>query len=201
MIHIILDQSFTDKKFNDFAFKQKWELLGVFEADPDKGQAAQIVCSDPATKCRCYYVEDYLIDLRYLILEGKKEKELAENIFKAKGIKLIIPEKIFSMVNKAKTRKDLVLGLRMLAVISPEQYEENFFNLFMIGLEHKDPFVRHASLKIVTYPSWKEFNMVVKEMSKNDPDPVVKETAQGFLKAYEQIHRKKKKKAAGKSKK
>jgi hypothetical protein len=201
MIHIILDQSFTDKKFNDFVFKQKWELLGVFEADPDKGQAGQIVCSDPLTKCRCYYVEDYLIDLRYLILEGKKEKDLEEAIFKMKGIKLLAQEKIFTLVSKAKNRKDLVLGLRMLAVISPKSFEENFFNHFLLGLQHKDPFVRHASLKIVTYPSWKEFNPIAKAMSENDPDPVVRETAEGFLKAYEQIHGKKKKKAAGKSKK
>lgn len=192
MIHIIPDQAFTGRKYSEFALKQKWQLLGSFDPDPDQGQASQIICLDPETKARCYYVEDYLIDLRYLIVEGKKEKQLAEKIYTARGIKLILPEKIFQMVEKARSRKSLVLGLRMLAVISPEKYEENFFHHFLIGLEHKDPFVRHASLKIVTYPSWKEFNAVAKKMSQEDPDPVVRETATGYLKAYKQIHGKKK---------
>src|SRR5690606_3667565 len=102
---------------------------------------------------------------------------------------------------KAKSRKSLVLGLRMLAVISPEKYEENFFRHFLMGLENTDPFVRHASLKIVTYPSWKEFNIVAKKMSLEDQDPAVRETAVGYLKAYNQINGKKKKAAKKKVKK
>ena len=201
MIHILLDQSYNGKKFSAFAAKQKWMLLAVFDADPDNGQAAQIVCEDPATKTRCYYVEDFLIDLRYLIVDGKQQAAIADAIYASKQIKVIAPEVIYSMVKKARSRQALVLGLRMLAVISPETYDEPTFELFQKGLEHKDPRVRHASLQIVTYPNWKQFFELAKLMHKEDPDPGVREKAKGFITAYKSILETKKKKVAAKKKK
>lgn len=192
MVYIMLDQKFDSKKFSGFCYENGLTLLGSFEADPDKGQAAQVIYEDMITKVKCYYVEDYLIDLRYLILEGKKEKELFEKLNQAKSLRTISQDKIANTAKKHKNKQELVLALRMLAVISPVKYDEDFFDLFNIGLAHQDPAVRHASLQIVTYPSWEEFYIQAKEMAKADPSEEVRLTAGNFVREYERLHKKSK---------
>jgi len=203
MIHIILNQDTSRAKFLAYAESEGWEVLAEFDADPEHGQAGQIICNDPEIKVKCYYVEDYLIDLRYLIIEGKPEKELllASKIYKTKNIDLVSASEIFHMIEDSKNEGELVLGLRMLAVISPTSFDQKFYKLFAKGLQHEDPYIRHAAIQIVTYPAWPEFKRDVANMKENDPSEMVRERAEGFLKAYTQLFEKKKKKTAAKKKK
>lgn len=194
MIHIILNQDTTRAQFIAYAEAEGWEVLAEFDADPEQGQAGQIICNDPVIKVKCYYVEDYLIDLKYIIIEGKPEKELllASKIYKSKNIQLVTAPEIFHMIEDSKHAGELVLGLRMLAVISPTSFDQKFYKLFTKGLQHEDPYIRHAAIQIVTYPAWPEFKVDVAKMKENDPSEMVRERAEGFLKAYVQLFENKK---------
>lgn len=203
MKYVMLDQKFDRKKFAGFFTKRAYTMLAEIAEDRDQGVCDQVIVQDPESKVKIYYMEDYLIDLRYLVLEGKNADKLSEELHQAKDLKALGFAGIEKMVKNPKSKKDLVLGLRMLAVLSPKVYDEKFFKLFRAGLDHKDPQVRFATIQIVTYPKWDPIREYVNRMAQKDPHPEVRGISDAFVKQFDRLTKRKttpgKKAAAKKS--
>jgi hypothetical protein len=187
MQRIVLDPGMPEDTFHRYSYLKDWLLTAAIDQDPEADQPARVVSRDPKTSTVITYVDDQRIGLRYVLIDGKAEERIADDLYRSSEIKTISRDRIRQMLTKPKDREELILGLRHLAVVAPSSFEQESFDFFSRALNHRDPEVRHAAVQLISYPGWPEFKPKVQEMMLKDRHPDVREVAASLLRGYDQV--------------
>ena len=187
MRRIVLAPEMSRDAFAGYCYAQDWHLEAIMDEDRGIGRPSQDVCRDDRTGTRIAFVDDYLVDVRYLYVDGPGEAQLEAQLYKAKEVATIPPAAIFKMLRRGAPRGERLLGIRYLAVTAPASPDQRWAKAFRALLADRDPDVRDAALQCASYPAWPELRRTAEKMTKHDPHPGVRETAAALVRSFKKV--------------
>lgn len=130
-----------------------WRL--VHDIAPATGRPRQLVWSTPSGDASITYVDDNLLNLRYLQFRGK-EREVAKQI--QDGLEVVEQTDLQRIADPGldpPTAVQLVNAAALMA--SDRPFDPGTFALFSQALRHPANAVRRAAIFAITYLPWRQF--------------------------------------------
>lgn len=160
------------------AWNKSWYLHDFILPKTEEEVYEQIwLTEDESTSI--HYIEDPLIDIRYLFIHGSKQVEVINAI--SSYLDLFQRGEIFEMIHKAASTEEYIQAIYHLGVTANHDYDKEIFELFKAVFAHSEPKVRNAAILATSYVGWKEFEEPLKNLSDSDPEKEVQEFAKFTL--------------------
>jgi hypothetical protein len=130
-----------------------------------------------------HYIEDHLINLRYLVAQGDDVEQIIKQIHSS--LDIYNNAEIRQLVEKASTRDEHICAIYQVGIAASQDYDSEFFELLKIGLSNPDAEVRKAAILAVGYVGWSEFREILQHLKTDDPHLMVRERASIMLEGYD----------------
>ena len=117
------------------------------------------------------YVDDRLLQLQYLIVEGPIHALMAIHESVSPRSPFYSRDLIRELMDPARPDSDPILGLYVAALIAPQEADPEILSWFADAMRHSDLAVRRAAYFATTYPGWPEFEPLLLKASEEDPTP------------------------------
>ena len=166
-----------------FSLDQNWLLWARTKENRANIVPYSLTWLTSGKETKIIYVEDYIVDFPYLIVDGQEIESISKLI--KSHFDIYSQAEIVQQAQTARTEKEQVEAIFRLALIAPNKFDSKFFELFQIGFNHPSPEVRAKTLKACAYTEWKEFIPCVEKIRNQDSDEIVRNEAEIIFKAYE----------------
>lgn len=158
----------------------------VYRSESQEDRAAlipyELIYSDSERQTWFHYIDDFISELRYVVVEGRDVEEGAEHV--AENLPVHSDADLLAWVTAAENPKELAAAVRHLAIIAPKKCDPQVLSGFLRGLRHADPAVRVISIHACGYPAWPELKPAIRQIKDSDPDRRVRDTARRMLDVY-----------------
>jgi hypothetical protein len=123
------------------------------------------------------YVDDKLVTVQYLIVEGTDEEVAAVRESVNQRAPFYTRDSVRALLDPAADSYDPILGLYVAALIAPPEAEPEVLTWISDAMRHSNPMLRRAAYFATSYPGWREFEPLLVKASQEDPDPEAREMA------------------------
>jgi len=127
-----------------------------------------------------WYIDDYLIDVPYLLIHGEDRERAIPDVREAVpsyGMDRAILEAL-----AARTSNEKSDAIRRIAVLGGKQAPDfAALQLFDAAFIDPDPEIRKLAVRASTYPQWQEFEPRLEIVARGDQDQSVRELANRAL--------------------
>jgi hypothetical protein len=149
----------------------------LFE-DRDNHHPQSFVFDVEARDTRVYWVDDYIVDMPYVVVEGTNAEEIAEEL----RVDLGVPghDDVFERWDTADDEEAAVFAMFYLGISAPPSSSPQHLARFDAGLRSDSRFVRLATLTAMGYRAWAELSPLA-ERACDDLDHEVAEVAQRLV--------------------
>jgi hypothetical protein len=161
----------------ELAWERGWKYHDMVGADED--QAFEKVWLTPDGRTGIHWLEDPVLDLNYVVIEGDGQDAIAREIEEA--VPTYSREELRRMVERAEDWDDLMDALQHAAAAAPPEFDLETFGWFERAFAHEHPTVRKMAVISTAYPAWPEFRALLAEAADSDPDEEVREVAVRML--------------------
>ena len=180
-IRFPLKELVSENEIYTAALRHDWLWWDKTLANEDNPYEVVWITDDE--KNTIHYIDDHLINLRYLVVQGEAVDEIAKQIHSS--LATYTREEIRQTVEEATTRDQYIHAIYQVGIAAPQDYDPELFEWFKIGLSNPDAKVRKATILAIGYVGWLEFRAVLQELKTNDPDQSVRQRASILLEGYE----------------
>lgn len=175
-----LKNSVTPGNLSHLAWDLDWDIYDIIKGDETRPFEKIWLANSGQTTI--HYLEDRLIGVRYLLLEGKAQPETASQIREA--IAVYAEADITAMFDQARGPKSLIRALRQMGAASqPAIVIPAWCQRIEKAARHESPDVRYAAVLALAYTGWRTLRPLLEELAADDPDPDVQKTAAAALTA------------------
>lgn len=152
---------------------------------PTETQPKKIVWLTKDKQVAIHFVEDPMVDLDYIIVEGKQEdRDKVARLIRDK-LAIYDDNDIRDIVEKAETPGERISAVQHAALAAPLEFDETYFKYITDALHDPDPKVRRAALTTTAYVAWRRLKQPMEELAESDPEPEIREFAAFGLKSLE----------------
>jgi hypothetical protein len=130
------------------------------------------------------YVVDHNLGVRYLAVQGENAEMIAESL--TSQLPTLSREDVRHLVECAADRDAKIGTVYYVAAFVTEVYDPELFEFFRRLLSDPQPEVRRAAIFAASYPAWREFEPLLRDLQANDPDEQVRHLAHVTLNSLEQ---------------
>ncbi len=162
----------------DLCAARGWPLLTVFFEDRDNHHPQTLVFDVEGRDTRVYWVDDYIVDMPYVVVEGTHADEIAEELRSDLGVPS--DEDVFERWDTADDEEESVFAMFYLGISAPPSSSPQHLARFDAGLQSDSRFVRLATLTAMGYRAWPEL-LPLAQRACDDLDPEVAEVAQRLV--------------------
>ena len=177
-----LNSSYKDELVT-FSLDQNWLLWARTKENRANIVPYSLTWLTSGKETKIIYVEDYIVDFPYLIVDGQEVESISKLI--KSHFDIYSQAEIVQKVQTARTEQEQIDAIFRLALVAPNKFDSKFFELFQIGFNHASPEVRAKTLKACAYTEWKEFIPCINKIRNQDSDEMVKNQAEIISKAYQ----------------
>jgi hypothetical protein len=180
-----------DKTWRDVGivlYQRDWDISRVVNRDDEKGTPRQNAYQNTAGgyTSLVHVIDDHLLGLARLVIEGDDAEKVARELDEIAAAGLVRLDEIRTLVTGADV-DSVVLGLRYLAAMAPDQATPELMDLFRRALEHPEPGVRDAAVQLAAYHGWPEMKLVATHLAEHDAHDGVRAVAVAVVASYEQV--------------
>ena len=151
------------------AWRDNWDMVDLLTRTPERPREVIYAAGDDV---HVHYIEDYVLGVDYIVLEGERAAKVAATI-RTKLDTLGLDE-IVAQLAAAKDRAQKVQALHVLAAAAPREYDPAVFETITRALRDSDPEVRFAAALATAYAEWREFRAPLADVAMHDTDVVVR---------------------------
>jgi hypothetical protein len=148
--------------------KYFWNLERLVRADPENQIPYELYFKEDGGDTEIVYVEDPISECSYVIISGSKIDEICSVI--EEKTEFWTCEEMFADWDNAQNDSAQIQSILRIGVGAPYEYDEQFACKLEEGLADGDRAVREAALAAIGYRDWQEFDPILGEIAKNDPD-------------------------------
>jgi hypothetical protein len=134
------------------AWRENWDIVNLLTRTPERPREVIYAAGDGV---HVHYIEDYVLGVDYIMLEGPRAAGTAATIrtkLDTYGL-----DEILAQVAAAKDRAEKVHALHVLAAAAPPEYDSAVFEAITSALRDSDPEIRFAAAIATAYTEWREF--------------------------------------------
>jgi hypothetical protein len=172
-LRVVIKESTSRDDINRLAWKKNWifhDLMPRSEKSP-----YEKIWLTPDEKTAIHYIEDDLIDIPYLLIEGENQEKLVSEIEFSIGT-YNLPE-LHEMLQKATNRDEYIRSIYRIGAAINQEYNPELFKDFQTLMYHPEVDVRKAAIFATTYVGWVEFKEPLQQLRTSDPEPSVRNFA------------------------
>ncbi len=152
---------------------------------PTRTQPKKIVWLTRDEQVAVHFVEDPMVDLDYIIVEGKsEEREKVARLIREK-LDIYDDEDIAELIENAQTPNERISAVQHAALAAPLEFDETYFKYVTDALADPNPEVRRAALTTTAYVAWRQLKEPMEKVSQSDPDPAIREFAAFGIRSLE----------------
>ena len=172
---IVLKDDVHRDSFGPLAWTANWDFMDIIQSDGKEPFEKVWVTSDQLTAIR--YREDPLLNLRYLLVEGKDQDKVLAEI--RQEINTYSDTEIQTLFEMAKNEEEYIHAIRCVGIAAlPRKFSQQWFKDFEAALSHPSPEVRDAAILALSYVGWRQFEPLLQKLAQNDPDEQTRDFAQ-----------------------
>ncbi|MGC4067427.1 MAG: hypothetical protein QM784_22830 [Polyangiaceae bacterium] len=173
----VLEPDVTREDFHRAAQDMGFSLVNTWPSR-NSSEAYEEVWSVPDRTQAIHYLEDPISGTNYLRIRGPNTEKL---LFELRRVPYFYPEELLEEAAEADNHDDQVKAAFRLTVTFP-QFEPNVYKLLeAYATQDADALLRQATLNAIAYRCWPQFSALFEDLSRNDPDERVRETAKRLL--------------------
>lgn len=174
---VIVKENVPLEKVNVLAWTENW-YLDDFNPQTEESPYNKIwITQDDQTGI--HYIEDFLINIRYFLIEGKNQSQVIEKI--RASLDTYSEEEILEMAKNAVEPDEHIRAIYYVGIMTKQTYNPQYFKFFEAAFSHLDAEVRKAAILATVCAGWLEFREHLQRLQTNDPDPSVRERAHRTL--------------------
>jgi hypothetical protein len=181
-IRLNLKNDVTIGDLSRLAWDLDWDIYEIIKGD-DRTPFEKIWLAND-DRAVIHYIEDRLIGVRYMRIEGEGQAEITAGIRANVGI--YDRAEITEMYDTAGDEKALVRALRHMGTAAqPSAPDLDWAARFQQAAVHPSPVVRRAVVLAAVYAGWCDLRSLIQSLAEADPDPETRARAQAALDALE----------------
>ncbi len=160
------------KQLATLAAQQRWFISTIVQAS---GTAPfEIVYNMDNAKTSVHYIQDKILGLDLVLVQGETYKETAELI--RSKVKTILPKEAIEFAKNNKNPELFVNQSYILAATGPSTFDQETFDIITGLMKHENADARHGAIIASGYLEWPEFTEHFKTLMQ-DPDENVRKAA------------------------
>lgn len=181
-VRIVLQETVSEKDVDSAAWDNDWSLIQTIKADENVPH--EVIWQDTFQNVNIHYIEDFYIDVAYIVLRGEDLAPVVEDIY-AK-LPIYTEDYVFKMLeDSSDDQENLIKAIYYLALMAPQQYSLKFFTTFKDLLSHPSSIVRSAVITAIGYVGWQASKSLLESVQQSDPDAEVRKDAEVMLSGFE----------------
>lgn len=165
MKKLVLKPTSGEEDVRLIAMIHDWELRRDIPADPTTPRQLLWVLPDGETSLT--YVEDTLLQSRYLMPAGPAEAEAEQRI--RAGLEVYDPSDLRRLLLPDLDASEALRLIAAAALMAPDDFDQEHFDLFAQALRHPEADVRRAAVFAITYVPWRQFRDLLADLPSRDP--------------------------------
>jgi hypothetical protein len=182
-IRIALQDGVKQEKVSVLAYRFEWEMERVIQRTDDHPR--EVIWATPGRKTFVHWVEDFLVQQRYLVVQGDDAEAVAEQL--RSKLKTLSPVDVAKRLAGTRDEGDLIDVLYKAGVAAGPEEDSALREVFDAGFRHESPDVRRAAVFAAGYAEWPGLREPLERLAGSDPDLVVREDAAAMLEGLEQV--------------
>ena len=159
------------------AGRRGWKILGVVPADSTRGTPREVLWNIEAG-CDFFYVQDDVAECGYVYVGGRYQDPVERYSWEvAREPEVFSSDELLHMVRTATRTPERGAALVWLGVAATSHFDDGIFEAMAGGLRDPDPKIRSVALWACTYSPWGEYESILDDLWKGDPDETIRERA------------------------
>ncbi|NET62239.1 MAG: hypothetical protein F6K47_40875, partial [Symploca sp. SIO2E6] len=180
-LRLILKNNVSVERVETLAWERDWYLHDFIPPTDEEVYEQIWLTQDENTSI--HYVEDPLIGIRYLFIDGLNQVEICDKI--SSSLDIFRREEIFNMVHTAVSAEEYVRAIYHVGIIANHDYNMEIFEIFKLAFAHPETKVRNAAILATAYVGWREFEELLRDIIDCDPEEKVRDFANFTLKSLQ----------------
>ena len=127
------------------------------------------------------YVDDYIINVRYLVIDGPESDTIVQQVRSA--LATYSNADIQRKFKNAQNRESRITAIYQLAIAAPQTFDEQLNEQLESVFADPDPQIRHAAIVAVGYIGWPELRQKLEQLKISDPESSIRHDAELMLEA------------------
>ena len=164
-VKLVLKPTSEETDLKLIASLKGWQLLRENPAEP--AIPHQILWTTPDGATTIIYVEDQLLQTRYLTISGPEEQAIAKQL--EAGLEAYSLDDLSRLSSPDLAPPEAVVLVNAAALKAPQEYDAELFELISKALQHPAVEVRRAAVFAITYVPWRQFRNVLSQLGNTDP--------------------------------
>lgn len=152
----------TDVKL--IAMIHGWQLQRENEAGPTMPR--QILWATPDGSTSVVYIEDQILQLGYLLVNGPEEASVHKQV--VDGLEIYTFDHLRRLEAADLPADEAITMVNVAAIMGPADYDAQFFELLKQALRHADLAVRRTAIFAITYLPWRQFHELLEQTGQTD---------------------------------
>jgi hypothetical protein len=185
---LVIKETASREKIWEAGDRNNWTWLG--EIEQKEGTPYEICWSVSDDRIRVHYIEDYISDVCYFLIEDRSmdPKELEGVVNKITNCVAVYNcQELFEMLEKAQNPQERISILYRVGIAAPSEYDPDFYRAFENALANPTPTIRLAAIEAASYITWDEMKQLITTIHRTDPDEDVRDQAGTLLAAYQKF--------------
>jgi hypothetical protein len=183
-IRVPLKENVNINDVDTLAWREEWNIQASIPRTRDNPYEVIFTAEDGTS---IHYIEDFLLGVNYLLLEGEDPAPTAERILGKLPTYSI--DEIQRLVERCRTRDEQIRAIYLAAAATTPRFDASLYRLFEITLASNNPEVRSAAILGMGYAAWPAFKALLQPIEATDPDARVREDARAMLESLERVWR------------
>jgi hypothetical protein len=165
------------EEISTVAWQQNWECCDIQKRDENNPFTITWMTRDEKTSIQ--YLENHIVDIPYVMIEGENQEQIAEVLRKSLDFYHI--DELYDRLNSNLEDQEILRAINLFGSALSGKFNADYFGVFERYLSHPSPDVRKATMFAAAAPSWAEFRPLFEKTRLNDPDLTVREYARVTL--------------------
>jgi hypothetical protein len=183
MVRLVLNEEVDREQVETAAWDLNWQWWDEMPAAEDAPHEVIWKTQDDST--RVHLIEDHLVGLAYLLVEGTDAESLARSA--RSKLRVYGKDEIVKLAGDAKSRDDRIKTVYLAALAgSPRQVDADLLRIIERAFGSEETDVRHAAIVASGYLGWEPLEDALRKLAEEDPDEGVRSDARLMLEALEQ---------------
>lgn len=181
-VRIVLQETVSERDVDSAAWDNDWSLIQTIKADENTPH--EVIWQDTFQNVNIHYIEDFYIDVAYIVLRGEDLAPVVEDI--CAKLPIYTEDDVFKMLeNSSNDQENLIKAIYYLGLMAPQQYSLKFFTIFKDLLSHRNSIIRSTVITAIGYVGWQAFKSLLESVHQSDPDAEVRKDAEVMLSGFE----------------
>lgn len=163
-MNLVLKETSKEPDVRLIASIHGWALLAEY---PASDSTPRQIRWDYQGDTAIVYLEDFLLDLNYLVVQGPREATVREQVFN--GLEAYTSDDVFGLDSADVDAATAGTLIKVAALVAPRAFDEDFFALFVRALHHEALDVGRAAVFAVNYLPWTQLRQALLDLKERRP--------------------------------